>query len=1068
MNEKAMTGKDIIKRMLPVLITLVLVVGIALTVVSVNSCSNKTPKISNSDDVYLKVGDLEITNERLYTYLKQTDSYGVSELLRLVDLKLYEEEMNNVDPAKLDQFITDSIFGKDNFKADDSDIKKEENKKAWETLIDSLLMNNLIKAKPADNDYDPYNTTSETWNTVRSYYKLQYARREAAKAAYVEKLRETRKENGVEGLFDEEDFEEYYKANFSETVNAIIIPFTSENAALDAMNKVGINTTGDMLNNKTAEKGWVSNAFDYNQHEEIDETQYLTPAQVFEAFVAMYNLVYGNQGEFGQGKMITSANYTLVQHADKTLTSAVASLKEAVEDAFDGVKGNIALPTEIVVNNFSKNATIAWAVEEGVTCLSVVDNKLVYTSPAEDCEVKVTATVTLEENQSQNVEFKVSVDKAETADAEKAITVEDVNVVEVYQFNTTDEESAKFVEENLTWDIQSLNKVHSTLAKKVIFISNEDSKDALVVSNDINQFNTSYTMKPISCGNYYFLALKVSNQVGKNQSEVTAEIEAGLIEELFAENDNNIDDMIYARRQEADLQIFDRYLEAIYDYNYTYFYETTLKQTNYDKFEDSKKKEDSIVARFKVNGKTVEIKADELFKELKEKYAVSVSIDLINEYRVVNSEFNTIYNPYKDVVNEDVFKELLETEVGSFRKNFESEYFTYSYLSYYGFIPNFPSSYGWKNFQRDYFGAFTDEELLINGTFGGSIYSEALTKFQESLYTDATAEDTDVYKAMKEHFDEWYGINGINLIVGIDTNYDGSFEIQSEKDEEANVFTNTEWTDDQKEAAKDLIALITGTGNYAGTAGLLAQTGKATTYAQLEELVKVYNNASYTLPTAAPTAEDTIYSYNYFAPYKSIGLVLKLETTTDYLSTASLVQEFLDGIKEIYDLAKSEGQEGTFAAPYASRPIETAYGFHLVYALGFAAQTELPTLEEIDIYNLLQDAANFKDATIDYKVERYEQAVKDLKDKHDIVYYDEETQTTYEMDKDTQAKIDAWYTSAVQEVANRAFTKNLIDTIGTLEIKVSDAEQAEFDRVKAEIIRVSNKDLEEEGHNHEH
>lgn len=1049
MSEKAMTGKDVIKRILPVLITLVLIVGIALTVVSVNSCSNKTPKISESDDVYLTVGDFEITNERLYTYLKQTDSYGVSELLRLVDMKLYEEEMNNVDPVKLDKFVSDSIFGEDNFSTEDSAIKKEENTEAWKTLVDSLLMNNLIKQSEVD--YDPYNTTSKTWEIVRSYYKLQYARREWAKNAYVEKLREERKNKNLKELFDEEDMEEYFESNFSETVNAIIIPFTSENAALSAMKNANINTIGSMLDSKVATKGWVKSSFDYNANEKVSDDAYLTANEVFEKFVEMYNNVYE-----GQGIKIDSTLYKKTYNADKTLASAISNLKEAVEESFNGVEYDIVLPTEILVNNHSKNATIAWSVEEGNGCLAITGNTLTYTSPEEETNVKVTASVTLEDNQKQDVVFTVEVAHSESKEETHTITVKDVEAVEVYEFDKSNEDNAKFIEEHLQWDIKSLSKVHSSLAKKVIYINSEDSKDSLVVSNDIDKYNESYTIKPISCGNYYFLALKVNSTVGPNLTDVKSEIEAGLIEDLFAENDNNIDDMIYARRQEANLEIFDRYLEAVYDYNYTYFYETTLKQTDYDKYEDSKKKEDKIVARFEVNGENVEITADELFNELKAKYAVSVSIDLINEYRVISSEFNKIYNPYKDVVNEDVFNELLENEVGSFRKNFEAEYFTYSYLSYYGFIPNFPSSYGWKNFQKDYFGAFTDEELLINGNFGGSIYSEALTKFQESLYSDADSEtgvESDVYKEMKKAYDEWYGLNGINLIVGIDTNYDGTFETQSEKDDETNEFTKTEWTAEQKQAAKLLIEVIK---------EVLSQTGKATTYAQLEELVKVYNNASYEEEVRPATADDTIYTYNYFAPFKKLGLVLKLETTTDYLSTASLVEEFLDGIKEMYDQAKADGQEGTFATPYASRPIETAYGFHLVYALGFATQTELPTLEEIAIYNLLQDAANYKDATVDYKVEIYEETVKTLKEKYDIVYYDEETQTTYEMDKDVTAKIDAWYTAAVKEVANKAFTKDLINAIETLTIKVDADEQTEFDRIKAEIIRVSKKDLEAE------
>ena len=94
MSEKAMTGKDAAKRIAPVALALILVVIIAIVVTSAKGCSNKTPKIDKSDDVYLTLGDMKVTNDRLYTYMKQ--SYGVDELLRLVDSKIYEEKVNEV------------------------------------------------------------------------------------------------------------------------------------------------------------------------------------------------------------------------------------------------------------------------------------------------------------------------------------------------------------------------------------------------------------------------------------------------------------------------------------------------------------------------------------------------------------------------------------------------------------------------------------------------------------------------------------------------------------------------------------------------------------------------------------------------------------------------------------------------------------------------------------------------------------------------------------------------------------------------------------------------------------
>lgn len=1060
MSDKPMTGKDVLKRIAPIAITLVLIVLIAIVITSVKGCSNKTPTIDNAEDTYLELGDLKITNDRLYTYLKQ--EYGLAELNRLVDEYLYAEDIAKVDSAKLDAFIIENIFGEDGLKSDDGEAKKATNKETWEDLINSLLMNNLIKQSEVTEDAkDPYNTTSKVWDVVRSYYKLQYARREWAKNAYVEKLRAERKEASKEGLFDEEDFEEYYEANYSETATVIIIPFTSEEAAYKAMNNAGINTTTSMLNSTIAKKGWVSKDYDYNSNTEI--TGYLSSIEVYKAFIQMYNDVYTSA-------QIEATDYTQVVDEEKSLQNALDKLSAAIEDIDGSISGNIVLPTTVEIKDFDKDATIEWSVEEGATCLKLEGNKLVYTSPETETEVKVTAKISLQDGPSKTKVYTFEVHESEEAAAEETLTVE---AAEAFQKLTFDTKALSEKGVNLVWDIKTLSEVNATLAKKVIYVSEDASSTDTLVIKDGTDFVKSYTMKPISAGNYYFLALKAHRTLDHNLSDKKAEIEAELIEELFAENDNNIDRMIYQRRMDAGLAIYDRYLEALYDYQYTYFYETTLKETNYTKYEDSKKKENKVVAKFTVNGSEKEITADDLYKSLCEKYAASVSIDLINEYRVVSSSFNDLYNPYTGKgEGSDTYKELLETEIGGFRKNFEADYFTYSYLSYYGFIPNFPAKYGWKNFQKDYFGAYSDEELLVNANFGGSVYSYALDKLTKSLYTDVTyslTDDenkaTDTYKAMLEAYNEWYGLNVVNLIVGVDADYNSSFDTQEYVDAKSTSFgeENEVWTKDQKELAKKLMTLIQ---------EHLSETGKSTVYAQLEEIVKVYNNASYVEETRTATADDTIYTFNYFAEYKRAGLVLKLESSQAYDNSSSLVPEFLDALEGIYKDAIKDGAETTFAAPY-SATCETTYGFHLIYALSLQEKVELPEIEDIAIYNLLQEITNNANSTLEYKVAAYDAAIKALKDVYGIDYetteVDEsgnETTTTYTQETEVTDKITKWYTPAVTEVTgNTLLSGDLINylkaNVDKIKVSSSVLNEATYKELLNIIIKVSEEDLNE-------
>lgn len=403
-------------------------------------------------------------------------------------------------------------------------------------------------------------------------------------------------------------------------------------------------------------------------------------------------------------------------------------------------------------------------------------------------------------------------------------------------------------------------------------------------------------------------------------------------------------------------------------------------------------------------------------------------------------------------MDKDSYRELLKTEIGNFRKNFEIGYFTYSYLSYYGFIPNFPASYGWSNFKKDYFGAFSDEELLTNSNFGGSVYSEALKAYKETFYSDAKAgeeanwENTDVYKAMKKAYDEWYGLNVVNLIVGIDTNYDGTMDQQSNKDKDANTFVTTTWTDGQKELAKELIELVK---------VLLPQAAKSSVYDKLEEIRTVYNEADL-VDDGPATADSTIYNHNYFAKFKRAGLVLKLENAADYNNSSSLVEEFLDELEKMYKEVKANGEEGVFDVAYASDPVETMYGFHLIYALNIGDNTELPTFDEIITYNLVQQASKYANSAVDYKIKLYDEAVKALKEKG-IEYTSD-----YKMDEAVTKRITAWYTPAVSEVAgDKVLSKDLIDYLEANKANIKANNQAEFNRLLDIIIEVSKKDLED-------
>ena len=77
----------------------------------------------------------------------------------------------------------------------------------------------------------------------------------------------------------------------------------------------------------------------------------------------------------------------------------------------------------------------------------------------------------------------------------------------------------------------------------------------------------------------------------------------------------------------------------------------------------------------------------------------------------------------------------MNSEISTLRKNFDRDYFTFESLAYYGFTPNFSAKYGWKQFIKDYFVVYSDQELLTSSTYGGSIYADALAQYIDNAYT---------------------------------------------------------------------------------------------------------------------------------------------------------------------------------------------------------------------------------------------------------------------------------------------------------------------------------------------
>ncbi|MBE6131488.1 MAG: hypothetical protein E7183_07175 [Erysipelotrichaceae bacterium] len=1032
----------LLKRIAPVGVGILLILLITVTVSLVKNANDRTPAINNADGVYASYGDLTITNEKLYTLMK--NQYGLADILNLVDGELFKDEVEKIDvnDEKFVSFIKEQIFQVE----DMSELDAEEAQEKWDEVIDSLRITGLLtKTEAQDNDYT--NENSKVWTVVKDYYKLSYAREEWAKAEYLKKYLENREDGNMFDMTNDENsttsVEKYFEENYTGKVTGLFIPFTSEKSALAMMEKYGINTSDKVLGSND---GWVSSTYDYFEKAEVEDEDMLTYLQVCEAFFKMYNEVYAYLNEGND--VITADSYEQVLKEANTVQAVIIAVKKELEKNTYGVE--VTLPKVAYVDG-QEEATITWSVEnekygkieENVlkgdfttTDDGELDIKLNFEVEFKNDKSSGTATITLEG--TKNAET----DQYESAE-DAIIAVNEVTVTPFYTYVLKDEllnnENFKF-----SWTEAEATEINATLAN---YLSVDSTN--LTISTKPTEAYKSYTNEPVKIGNYYYLILKLEdfeqsdlfektsdgeNKKDDNGNYIIAdqtlydEIVAKMTEELLT--DNAINEMLYEKRYNHNVKFYDAYLEALYEYEYKYFYETTLSSTDYNEYKKTKKNKKDVVVTFQTeagNKKSVqEIKAQKLFEDLEKKYAESSVATLIENYILItDTTLNSIYNPYTDtIINETSYKNLMNSEIQTLRKNFESDYFTYSYLSYYGFTPNFPAEYGWKKFIKDYFVVENDQELLTASTYGGSIYADAL-----EVYIDTLATFDKINEVMKEAYDEWYSVSVINLIVSIDTNYDNNDS--AENSAEILLKEKDNWTEEQIALAKELADLMYEVAN---------QTNGTSLSDQMTTLVTLYNEAAYEYNETEweqnKENNTSIYDYNYFGKYKLQGLNVKFETANTYDSSSSIMEPFAEECEKMWKQVEELGLLGkTLDVPFiGGEAFATDYGYHKIAVLSADEKIELPNEEEVKLYRALAlyNAVVEEIATVDENIEtykasgynistyeaekayletklaKYEKALKDL--------LGDEFSDEYELDEEVQEKIDQWYTNAESEV----------------------------------------------------
>lgn len=1048
-----------LKRVLPIIIGIALILAIGIIFAVSKNAKKKNPVLSNGNVTYISFDKLNITNQQLYDKMKK--DYGLSELTRLIDEKIFAEEVAkvNVDSEEYIKYVEESLFEDE----DDEDTLDEE----WDSFVESLAVNGVITPSEAEASKGKReDKTCAAWKAIKESYRLQYAKTEWAKREYLAQLLSEKQADGQTDLFTDEEIEEEYNDNLTTDITGIFIPFTSEDSAKDLMKEFGINI--DALAN--IKDRWVRGEYDYSADDDNKKNplpnDYLTDAEVVKICIAMYNkvLAYYNNGE----DVIASDALKLTFSTEKTL-ELVAEQLTAQMALHTTIQGNLELPLTASIKGLDKVVSITWKivdndgkdVDENNQPITYDNFKLV-----EENGKMIAQVVTTDSTQTFKVKAVLSLD-------EETIGTQEDETDTIYTIKVTkpSEDSDAPVETTVItlpemnqvndWEVTGLTNDLGN--KHSVFVwASDDSSDMGKYMNStlkLTSFNNSYTTSPATIGKYTCIAIKLSetekveyaNLSDEEKAAAKEETKTKLTEALYTgDNSKQLDRMYYVKRQEMGLKIYDHYMQAIYEYGYESCY-SSLSITDYPKFAENKKTSKSIVAKTD----NFEITTDELFESLEKKYGTTVALTFINQYLVLKD--NTQYNPWTGEIDKKYVKNAIKADVAPYEYYFANDYFNGIYGYYYfGVTPAFPASYGWNSFLKDLYGIEDEKDILISSNIfntSGRIYNNSLQEYLNKILTYEN-----MLNIMNEKWEQHYKVDVMNFLIYVDFDYDGTPDTAI-VDSNAEDVTEENWTEETKALAQELAKLVMDRSSEADTDA----TDKAD---ELEAVVELYNNAPYRIiePTVNEDGTEELALKDSFGKYKLAGLQVKFEDVATYDQNDSLVDEFHLAMKKLWDYGKGEDfienpvEEPVLYSAIANEyAFETSYGYHAVAVKNFYEPTALPTELEINLYKTMGkiDAAKENIENAQEYAENYQQLESmaasyraQIKLSEQIL--EEETAKlkellgnpadfdidTYTLPADVKEKCEEWYenddtTTPVQEYISKVIAIDLINSIYT-------------------------------------
>jgi hypothetical protein len=472
-------------------------------------------------------------------------------------------------------------------------------------------------------------------------------------------------------------------------------------------------------------------------------------------------------------------------------------------------------------------------------------------------------------------------------------------------FNTTKSEEDESLNE-LYYSYDEISAFQAELQRYLSTTMKAYNPDTETVEKNQNWF----TVSPRAYNNntLYCFVLKISEEAAPKLDDVRDEIYEALFKEELT--DKYIAKEMILLRARKGLVILDPELEKSY-IDLAKSYDETIKKT--------KEKSETVVAKIG----TTEYTADQLFQLMDKYYGITFAISEINHQRLLNNlDFNKIFDHYltdtktsKRILDPEKWKGVKERAIR------EKQMFISGAYAQYGYGPQ----YGWKKFINDLYGVENDEELLYY-----FLYNQVMVDYSNSL-GDVTELDEDselwqkIEAQMQEMANDYFKVTGIHLLIKVE-------------DENGNTVDPEEWTDLQKEYAKELYQQVWD--YYAN------QTG--TSQEKFEQIAEAFKNSLRFVAkleqnvAAQPQVDELSYLFQNIevAKFKTAGLSVKYENLGEF-TNGKMVKPFEEAVRSIWAANPSSQTH----IPYGATPDEEGEWTYLVTEFGYHCYVNTSTID---------------------------------------------------------------------------------------------------------------------------